>query len=161
MHHICFCEDAFASQARCKPNCLHSINKGGGNLKSLIFVPNVHPKGKCAFTNNRGRDQKHWVYLSVPSSLAEADISHQNSLRKAKTINLFLSCPAKCQGLASFCLDGSIEDQPLLPSHTNQVDMKFWWEELTFVELSARHCSSAFHTFTHFIFRMTLWGWCC
>lgn len=60
------------------------------------------PKGNVLLTNNRGCDQKHSVYLSVPSSFAKADLSHPSSFGKAKTINLVLTCPAKRQGQAGF-----------------------------------------------------------
>lgn len=49
MCRVCFHEDAFASRPQCEPGCSSSINKRGGNLKSLIFVPHVHPQKEMCF----------------------------------------------------------------------------------------------------------------
>ena len=100
--HLLFHEDAFASRPQCKPKCFKGINKGVVISRALFLSPVFTPKGNVLLTNNRGCDQKHSVYLSVPSSSAKAGVPHQSSFGKAKTINLFLTCPAKCQGLAVF-----------------------------------------------------------
>lgn len=38
MHHICHWTNAFASSLKCQHNCFNRVNKGGGNVNSLIFV---------------------------------------------------------------------------------------------------------------------------
>jgi hypothetical protein len=70
------------------------------------------PKGNVLLTNNRGCDQKYGVYLSVPSPFAKADASHQRAFRKAKTISLFPTCPAKSQRLADFALEVPLKTSP-------------------------------------------------
>lgn len=84
------------------PSASIALIKGVVIWRALFLSLMFTPKGNVLLTNNRGCDQKHRVYLSVPSSFAKAYISHQHSFRKAKTINLFLTCPAKSQGLAVF-----------------------------------------------------------
>ena len=49
MHHICRWTNAFASSLKCQHNCFSRVNKGGGNLNSLIFVLSVHPQKEMCF----------------------------------------------------------------------------------------------------------------